>query len=428
MDYQESLDYLFGLIRRGIKLELKNTTRLLDHFGNPQLRIPTVHIAGTNGKGSTAVYLESILRASGLRTGLYTSPHLLDFRERVQVDRKLISCDELAHWVSTLKHASENLNILPTYFEFSTVLAFLYFESRKTEWNIIEVGMGGRLDSTNLCQGKVCIITSISRDHESSLGTSLAQIAAEKAAIVKHPCTVICGSEEPEVLHVIQEQCRRHQATLYQLSKDFRVIPQSQSTQGQVFDFNQREIWYKGLETFMVGKHQTVNAGLSIAACTHLAEPRISESAIREGLKKARWAGRLEIWSARPTVILDVAHNPDSFKRLTETLAEMFPQKRKMWVLGIMKDKPLAEISGIISDQANHVIATRPDHERSASPEQICKALADIDGPVEPIAEIPRALDRAFQLAEEEDLIVITGSLFTVAEAKQVIENQTYNP
>ena len=194
MNYQESLDYLYSLARLGIKLGLDNTERMLNYFGNPQLKIPTVHIAGTNGKGSTAAFVESILRASGSCVGLYTSPHILDFRERIQIDRRLIEPAELIHWVAAIKHASAALNCAPTFFEFGTVMAFLQFEHRKTDWNVIEVGMGGRLDSTNLCRGRVCIITPISRDHESPLGTRLDEIAGENAEIIKHPCTAGCDS------------------------------------------------------------------------------------------------------------------------------------------------------------------------------------------------------------------------------------------
>ena len=234
MNYQESLDYLFSLARLGIKLGLENTTRLLDHFGNPQLKTPTIHIAGTNGKGSTAAYVESILRASGYRVGLYTSPHILDFRERIQINRQLIEPDEVVHWVTVLKQTSEDLNIPSTFFELGTVMALLHFDRQKTNWNIMEVGMGGRLDSTNLCQGQVCIITPISRDHESSLGTRLSQIAQEKAAIIKHPCTVVCGPQEKEVIQVIQDRSRAHEASLLLLGQDFQVDIQSHSLQGQV--------------------------------------------------------------------------------------------------------------------------------------------------------------------------------------------------
>lgn len=427
MNYQESLDYLYSLADRGIKLGLDNTTRLLDHFGNPQLKTPTIHIAGTNGKGSTAAFVESILRASGYRVGLFTSPHILDFRERIQINRQLIEPDELVHWIAVLKQASEDLNIPSTFFELGTVMALLHFDRQKTDWNIMEVGMGGRLDSTNLCQGQVCIITSISRDHESSLGTRLSQIAQEKAAIIKHPCTVICGPQEKEVIQVIQDRSQAHEASLLLQGQDFQVDIQSLSLQGQVFDFNGPEIWYKGLEIALTGRHQSVNAGLAVAACTALADPSITEQTIRAGLKSAEWPGRLEIYCTSPTLILDCAHNLDSFKKLILSLSELFPHTRKIWVLGIMKDKPLAEITTIISDHADHIVVTQPENERSASPEQIRKAFANFTKPIDLAEKIPSALDRAYQIANPDDLIVVTGSLFTVAEAKQVIENQTHN-
>ncbi|MDH5762512.1 MAG: bifunctional folylpolyglutamate synthase/dihydrofolate synthase [Nitrospinota bacterium] len=427
MNYQESIDYLYSLARLGIKLGLENTSQLLDYFDNPQLKTPTIHIAGTNGKGSVASFSESILRASGHQVGLYTSPHLLDFRERIQINRRPIEPEELIHWVSVIKQASMKLKISPTFFEFTTVMAFLHFEGHKTDWNVVEVGMGGRLDSTNLCHGRVCIITSISRDHESSLGTQLEQIAREKAAIIKHPCTVVCGSEEPEVMRVIEDQCRTHEASLIQSGKDFKVYIQSQSPDGQVFDFNGPEIWYKGLEISLTGRHQSGNAGLAVSACTTLGDPSITEQSIREGLKSARWPGRMEICGRNPYLIMDCAHNLDSFMKLTTALSDLFPNKRKVWVLGIMKDKPLTEIATIIPNHADYIIVTQPKNERSAAPEQIRDALAGFNQPVDIVADIPLALDRAYQVASPEDLILVTGSLFTVAEAKQVIENQTQN-
>ena len=427
MNYQESLDYLLSLSGRGIKLGLDNTTRLLDHFGNPQLKTPTIHIAGTNGKGSTAAFLESILRASGYRVGLYTSPHILDFRERIQINRQLIDPEELVHWVAVLKQVSEDLGIPSTFFELATVMALLHFERQKTDWNVVEVGMGGRLDSTNLCQGRVCIITSISRDHESSLGTRLSQIAQEKAAIIKHPCTVVCGPQEEEVIQVIQDQSRAHEASLFLLGQDFQVDIQSHSLQGQVFDFNGPEIWYKGLEIALTGRHQSVNAGLALAACTALDDTSITEQTIRAGLKSAGWPGRLEVCGTSPTLILDCAHNLDSFKKLTLSLSELFPHTRKIWVFGIMKDKPLAEITTIISDHADHIVVTQPENDRSTPPEQIRKAFANFSKPIDRVDKISLALDRAYRVAKPDDLIIVTGSLFTVAEAKQVIENQTQN-
>jgi dihydrofolate synthase/folylpolyglutamate synthase len=427
MDYQESLDYLYSLARLGIKLGLENTTRLLDYFGNPQLKTPVIHIAGTNGKGSTAAFVESILRASGYRVGLYTSPHILDFRERIQINRQLIAPEEILHWVATLKQASEDLNLSPTFFEFSTLMALLHFDKQETDWNVVEVGMGGRLDSTNLCQGRVCIITPVSRDHESSLGTDLSRIAREKAAIIKHPCTVVCGSQEKEVIQVIQDQSRRYKAPLLQLGQDFQIDIQSHSLQGQVFDFNSPEIWYKGLEISLAGRHQSVNAGLAVAACTVLNDPSVTEQALRQGLRSASWPGRLEMCGTNPSLILDGAHNFDSFKKLTASLSELFPHKRKIWVFGIMKDKPLAEITELISDYADYIVVTRPKSDRSALPDLIRKAFTNFTKPIDLVDEIPLALDRAYHVADPDDLIVVTGSLFTVAEAKQVIDNQTYN-
>ncbi len=260
-----------------------------------------------------------------------------------------------------------------------------------------------------------------------SLGTRLSQIAQEKAAIIKHPCTVVSGSQEKEVIQVIQDQSRNHKASLLQLGQDFQVDIQSHSLQGQVFDFNGPKIWYKGLEISLTGRHQSVNAGLAVAACTALADPSITEQTLRKGLKSAAWSGRLEMCGSNPSLILDGAHNFDSFKKLTAFLSELFPHKRKIWVFGIMKDKPLAEITEIISDYADYIVVTQAKIDRSTPPEQIRKAFTNFTKPIDLVDEIPLALDRAYQVAGPDDLIVVTGSLFTVAEAKQVIDNQTYN-
>ena len=427
MNYQESLDYLYSLARLGIKLGLENTAQLLDYFGNPQLKTPTIHIAGTNGKGSTSAFVESILRASGYRVGLYTSPHILDFRERIQINRQVIAKEELVHWISTLKKASEDLNLSPTFFEFGTVMALLHFERQETDWNVVEVGMGGRLDSTNLCQGRICIITSISRDHESSLGTQLSQIAGEKAAIIKHPCTVVSGPQDKEVFQVIRDRSQNYKASILQLGQDFQVDTQSHSLQGQVFDFNGPEIWYKGLEIELTGRHQSVNAGLAVAACTSLTDPSITEQTIRQGLRATHWPGRMEVHGTNPSLILDGAHNIDSFQKLTASLSELFPHEKKIWVFGIMNDKPLAEITELISDYADYIVVTQPDNDRSIPPEQVRKAFKNFTKPIDLVDKIPLALDRAYQVADPDDLIVVTGSLFTVAEAKQVFDNQNDN-
>ena len=427
MDYEENLEYLFSLAGRGIKLGLENTSALLDHFENPHLKIPTVHIAGTNGKGSTAAFLESILRAAGYRVGLYTSPHLLDFRERMQIDRQCIAPEELVSLITRVRQAAEQLDIDVTYFEFSTVMAFLYFAEQGVDWNVIEVGLGGRLDSTNLCQAKVCIITSISRDHEDQLGSDLKQIAFEKASIIKHPTTVIAGVKDKGLLAVIHKQAEQNKAHLISIEQDFQVAVKSCSEDVLEFDFSSEGSSYGGLKTSLLGSHQAENASLAVAACRALPSPahKIPENIIRRGLEEARWPGRMEVISRSPIVLLDCAHNPVGFRALALALKDHFPQKRCILVLGIMKDKQVSEITEIIPYFADYIIVTRPNQERSIDPSIVRDQLVRFAKPIEIIDEVPQALLAAQMLSGPEDLICITGSLFTVAEAKQSIEKKS---
>ena len=230
-NYQEALDYLYSLTKSGIKLGLNNTSRLLKHFDNPQLNIPTIHIAGTNGKGSTAAITESILRASGLKVGLYTSPHILDFRERIQIDRSMIEKQQITELIYRVKSAVEKLKTPVTFFEFGTVLAFLYFHEQNTDMNVIEVGLGGRLDATNLCKAEISIITSISRDHTQFLGEDLEQITFEKASIIKESGTVFADIGNDELFQIVNELALKNSAELYRLGVDFQVTPEAKENE-----------------------------------------------------------------------------------------------------------------------------------------------------------------------------------------------------
>ena len=427
MNYQETLRYLDELTRTGIKLGLDNTRALLEYFDNPHLKIPTLHIAGTNGKGSTAAFAESILRAAGWRTGLYTSPHLLDFRERIQVNRKRISPDQLSKLAGRVRQAAERLNIQATYFEVGTVMAFLHFQESGCQWNLIEVGLGGRLDSTNLCQPLVSVITSISRDHESSLGNTLPRIAQEKAAIIKSGGTVIAGSQTREVESVIRNRARDQGVRVLGFGRDFTAERTGGGPEGQVFDWAAPGRRLRSLETGLLGLYQVENAALAVAACLAGAESlslSLPEKAIREGIKTARWPGRLEVVNREPWVVLDCAHNADAVKKLARALRDHFPYQTCRVVLGVMEDKNLAKIVEIIEEISDHTLLVRPRGRRSADPSNLFKLFKNNNKVIEIIEEIPYALHTAQKLSGPQDLVLVTGSVFTVAEAKQSFEFQ----
>jgi dihydrofolate synthase/folylpolyglutamate synthase len=424
--YQDNLDYLFGLSKSGIKLGLENTRRLLSYFGDPQLKIPTVHIAGTNGKGSTSAMTEAILRASGYRVGLYTSPHLIDFCERIQINRNTIDNKSTCDLISQVKKATETLNLQITFFEFSTVMAFLYFYENKTDWNVIEVGLGGRLDATNLCQAEISIITSISLDHTEYLGTDLKQIAFEKASIIKPGGMVIADLSNEETIAVVRQQCQKHSAKLYLSGVDFKTEEISHTPNGQIIKYSDKETILDNLELPLIGKHQINNSSLSICCAIRLKDTnkQITEQGIRDGLKSVSWKGRLEVVSTNPTMLLDCAHNPDGVKRLTATISDYFTYERCHFILGIMKDKPCFEMIDIISHIADRIIFVKPKQERSWDLALLQEKLQKSHKVVEIIEEIHYAINIVKKTSAPNDLICITGSIFTVAEAKQYIDNE----
>ncbi|MBT5261857.1 MAG: hypothetical protein HOL84_13490, partial [Nitrospina sp.] len=319
LTYQEALKYLYSLTQSGIKLGLNNTSLLLQYFGEPQLHGRTIHIAGTNGKGSTAAMIESILSTSGYKVGLYTSPHLLDFRERVQINRKMIEKHQTLELITRIKSAVEELGIAITFFEFTTVLAFLYFNEQNTDINIIEVGLGGRLDATNLCQAEISIITSISRDHTQYLGEDLEQIAFEKASIIKESGTVFAHIPEEELFEVVNNLARKHSASLYRLGVDFQVALEAENEGSNTFSFKSDSWALNNLNLPLTGSFQRNNAGLALSACLKLKERglKIEEKHLRKGLETVSWEGRLETVSSHPTVVLDCAHNEESVRNMT---------------------------------------------------------------------------------------------------------------
>ena len=328
-----------------------------------------------------------------------------------------------------IRQAAEQLEIDVTYFEFTTVMAFLHFSEQEVDWNIIEVGLGGRLDSTNLCQGKVCIITSISLDHEDQLGSDLNQIAFEKASIIKHPTTVVSGVKDKNQLKVIQTQAEQNRAHLISIEQDFQVTIKSCTEDTLEFDYIYGDTRFEGLKSSLLGPHQAENASLAVTACTELASSTFSipENIIREGLENSRWPGRMEVISRNPVVLLDCAHNPAGFRALAQALKNHFPKKSCILVLGILKDKQVSEITRIVSSFADYIIVTRPNQERSMAPSIVRDHLAEFSKPIKIVEEVSHAYLAAQKVSRDEDLICIAGSIFTIAEAKQTIEKKVNN-
>ena len=436
--YQRSLGYLFGLQRFGIKLGLANITALLRHLGNPHAGLRAVHIAGSNGKGSTAAFLSSILRQAGYRVGLYTSPHLIDFTERIQVngvpiteDRVVRLTDRIREVVGDMEKSGElwpdsPISSLPedfvpkkatiTFFEFTTAMAFVYFREERVDLAVLETGMGGRLDATNVIDPLLALISPISREHQQYLGKTLLQVAGEKAGIIKPGRPLLTTARQPRVVALLQEKCREAQAPFYAHGRDFR----GRKTGPRLMDFRGRRHRWKGLRLGLAGSHQVLNASLSLAAAEMLLEMGfpLKEDHMRNGLAETKWPGRLERVGDSPPILLDGAHNPGATRILKQALKEEFPRRRLILVLGIMADKEIPRMMSNLVPLADLLILTRPHMERAASLELLGKHASPWEKSTLEIGDVGGALEKAMGEAGREDLVVVTGSLYTVGEAR----------
>ncbi len=429
--YREAVDYLYALQHHGIKLGLSNSEMLMGVMDNPHRRFRSIHIAGTNGKGSTSAFIASMLRAAGYRVGLYTSPHLVSFTERIRINGIAITEAKVVQLVCRVRSAcaascgAEPLN--PTFFEVATAMAFMYFAEQAVDIAVVEVGMGGRLDSTNVITPLVSVITNIDIEHTEFLGDTLELIAGEKAGIIKQHVPVISGAVQPEVIRVIEKEAAARHAPLYRLPSDFRPEPLS-SGHGQSFHFRGMGTEYERLSISMLGRYQADNACLAVAAveCLRKENIAVDERAIRHGLAQAAWEGRLERVGRNPDVYLDGAHNPASARMLAAEVRRMKSAYRKLiLVIGILGDKDFRGILSELVPLADRVIATRPDYARGMDVLSLAAAVRAFTEPVETAETVAEAITKAKQAAEAGDLVLITGSLYVVGDARTVLVRQS---
>lgn len=411
--YEEAIHSLFGLQKYGVKFGLSKTSNLLRAFGDPHQGQAYIHIGGTNGKGSVGAMLESVLAASGLKVGFYSSPHLASFTERLRVNGEKILREKVATLTAELMNVVDSA-YPPTFFEITTAMALLYFAREKTDIAVMEVGMGGRLDATNVITPLVSVITNISLEHQAFLGRRLADIAGEKAGIIKPGVDLVTGATQPPVLKVIGGTCEAKKAPFWRVGKNFRYRSRESG-----FDYYGLSRRFTKVELGLRGRFQYRNAALALGTLELLERKgyRFSSEEIRMGLRENRWPGRLHVISERPLIVLDGAHNPEASRKLAESVRAEFRYKRLIVVLGVMADKDIRGIVEGIVPHADVVIFTRPAYYRSAMPENIRKETADILKQGEILSSIPQALDRARKIADAEDMILVCGSLFTVGEA-----------
>ncbi len=429
MTYAQATEFLFNLRRFGWRLGLDTMERLLSLLDNPHTRVPSIHIGGTNGKGSTAAMLDAMLRAAGNRTGLYTSPHLLDFTERVRVNGMPIPEREVTRLTAQLKdlcavHFAHqpipsppaDRPPHPTFFELTTAMAFSHFALQEVEVAVIEVGLGGRFDATNVITPRVAVVTNVSLEHQEYLGRALSKIATEKAGIIKASVPVVTAARG-ESHQVIQRTAADRGAPLVNIHESYAYTIRESGLAGQTLDLTGPGRQYEALWIPLAGRHQAENAVTAVAAAEALEGEgfHLGEEAIRRGLRHARWPGRLQLVSERPRIILDGAHNPAGAQALAAFLAEhRSALNRLIMVFGVLKDKDWEAMLALLGPLADQTILTHPPADRGANPHELL--MADrFCSKVEITANPAEGLALAQSLASPEDTILVTGSLYTVA-------------
>jgi dihydrofolate synthase/folylpolyglutamate synthase len=426
MNYDETLSYLYNLERFGIKLDLSNITAILRRLGNPQEGFPSVHIAGTNGKGSVAAMLHSILCEAGYKAGIYTSPHLVDFRERIRVGQELIEKDFISDFVQKLKDEIDRRGY--TFFEVTTGMALEYLAQKKVDLAIIETGLGGRLDATNMITPLISIITNIGREHTKQLGDVIPQIANEKAGIVKRGVPTITAVEQPEAFGAIRAVCAQRKSELIRVQNGSSYSISDSSIYGSIFNFFSNSLECHHLELNLAGEHQVRNAVTTLTALQKLAELGwcVGEESIRRGLRKVNWRARLEVFGTKPLVLLDVAHNPPGMKALIQTLDQLFPERRIVFVFGVMEDKDHETMLEEICKKAEFLLLTKPNYKRAAEPEDLKEMVIKMDIPFEIVPEINQAYLHALKKTKTDGIVCITGSHFTVGELLYSLETKGF--
>ncbi|MBI1810618.1 MAG: bifunctional folylpolyglutamate synthase/dihydrofolate synthase [Nitrospirae bacterium] len=375
MGYTAAVNYLYGLQKHGIKLGLDNTVRLLSLLGNPQEKFHSIHVAGTNGKGSTSAMIASILQTAGFKTGLFTSPHLVSFTERIRVNNEEITESDVVSLAEEIRFKIQDsrFKMTPTFFEFITAMGLLYFKRKNIDWAVVETGMGGRLDATNVLLPEAAVITSINYDHSEFLGNTISAIAEEKAGIIKDGVPVITSAQEPSVMDAIKKKTEEKNAGLFIYGRDFSAAIKAEDTSGSVFNYNGGNN-FEDLAISLPGRHQVLNAALALKTIEVISQKplpntsRLNPDTIRAGLGNIKWQGRLEFVSKEPPILIDGAHNPSAAKILADSLKEIFFKKyrRIILVAGVMSDKDIRGIMAPLLPLAAEIILTAPAYYEKA--------------------------------------------------------------
>jgi len=417
--YAQCLETLFSLHRFGIKLGLDVITQILTGLGNPHTAYRTVHVAGTNGKGSVASMLTGMLQAAGFTVGLYTSPHLVHFNERIRINGRPVSDAEIVDSYRAIRKVQQGERE-PTFFEFTTAMALHLFKQHKVDWAVIETGMGGRLDATNILAPELSIITNISLEHKGYLGNTIATITHEKAGIIKPKTPVITGVRQPSAVAVVTERAAKLEAPCFRMGRDFgcRRLPSG------AFNYVGLDHRWQHLTTNLLGRHQVDNAGLALAAAEVLMRKgvAIEEVHVRYALDHTSWPGRLETVCEEPLIILDGAHNLMAARNLGRYLEETYPDREIIMVAGILDDKPAEEMLAALLPVCRRAVITAPTIGRAIPAAELAASAKKFVDTVDAIPTVDRAVARALQIVESGQVVVIAGSLYVVGEAMETLQ------
>ena len=423
MNNNEAIDFLYQLSSLGWKLGLNKIRALLNEINNPHEKYQVVHVAGTNGKGSTSAMLESIFKAASYSTGLFTSPHLINITERIKSNGNEINIDDLIYYINKLRPLIEKYKC--TFFEAITAIAFVYFADREVDVAVIEVGLGGRLDATNVVTPVLTIVTDVELDHTKQLGRSRQKIAMEKGGIIKQGATCLTISQHKSVIDTLSQICAERKTELIQVAKLVKVDNVLQNEKLTSFDLRVNGSVYPQLKLRLLGEHQIKNATLAVTAISFLSSGqfKIKIKDIYQGLFDVYWPGRLQILRNSPKLVVDVAHNPDGTLKLCKTIQNIFSYQNLYVLLGICKNKNYLAMIRIICSIADRIIIVKPETHRAVEPEILADAALSFQIPVNKFNNVAEGLSYAVKDASKDDLILGTGSHYTIGEIINFYKN-----
>lgn len=418
MRYRNLINELYKKRNKGVKLGLDRVLSVLEKFDNPHKKFKSIHVAGTNGKGSVSKIIYSLLRSHGVKTGLYTSPHLTRFTERIIVNDEEISEEDIVRLIEKIEPFAQDL----TFFEYVTVMAFLYFNEKNVEYAVLETGMGGRLDATNVIMPEVSVITNIAVDHEKFLGSDLASIAAEKAGIIKEGIPVVSSLQLEEVEKVLIKKAEEKRAPVYIYGRDFCSELKNMDFDGIVFDFQSKDIFQSDLFLPLTGLYQVENVSVALKAFM-TAYPLWDKNSLREGLRKVKMPGRLEVISKNPLIILDIAHNPHAARCIVNSL-KILTDKTPVLVFGIMRDKDVRGFIKCFENFAKAIFFTVPSYERALNFKEFMERVNGcVSTDVYMVAQPEKAFSEAVNLCKKntELFLLCTGSAYLIGEIKEFL-------